>query len=116
MEIKYEIKCNYFVIMNCEHFKRLMSENAQLKSETDTVLRMLRETRLASLQFSLNVANDRVQTDDIIRGQNEFIKDLNVRISDLEAALSKEREVVLKMASEQQNWEFQENMRKLNFN
>ena len=101
--------------MNCEHSKRLMAENAQLKSETDTVLRMLRETRLASLQFSVSVANDRVRTDDIIRGQNEFIKDLYVKIADLEAALNKEREVALKMASELQNWEFQENMRKLNF-
>ena len=101
--------------MDSENAKRLMAENAQLKSETDTVLRMLRETRLASLQFSVSVANDRVRTDDIIRGQNEFIKDLYVRISDLEAALSKEREVALKMASELQNWEFQENMRKLNF-
>ena len=101
--------------MSCEHSKRLMAENAQLKSETDTVLRMLRETRLASLQFSVSVANDRVRTDDIIRGQNEFIKDLYVRITDLEAALSKEREIALKMVSELQNWEFQENMRKLNF-
>ena len=104
-----------YVIMNCENVKRLMAENARLKSETDTVFRMLRETRLASLQFSLSVANDRVRTDDIICGQNEFIKDLYVKISDLEAALSKEREVVLTMASELQNWEFQENMRKLNF-
>ena len=99
--------------MSCKNVKRLMAENAQLKSETDTVLRMLRETRLANLQFSVSVANDRVRTDDIIRGQNEFIKDLYVKIADLESALSKEREVVLKMACELQNWEFQENMRTL---
>ena len=101
--------------MDCENVKRLLAENLQLKAETDTVLRMLRENRLASLQFSVSVANDRVRSDDIIRGQNEFIKDLYVKISDLEAALKKEREVVMKMASELQNWEFQENMRKLNF-
>ena len=64
----------YLVIMNCKNVKHLMAENAQLKSETDTVLRMLRDTRLASLLFSLNVANDCVLTDYIIRGQNEFIK------------------------------------------
>ena len=92
-----------------------MAENAQLKSETDTVLRMLRDTRLANLQFSVSIANDRARTDDIIRGQNEFIKDLYVKIADLETALAKEREVVVKMTSELQNWEFQENMRKLNF-
>ena len=101
--------------MDCENVKRLLAENLQLKAETDTVLRMLKENRLASLQCSVSVANDRVRTDDIIRGQNEFIKELYVKISDLEAALKKEREVVVKMASELQNWEFQENMRKLNF-
>ena len=101
--------------MDCENVKRLLAENVQLKAETDTVLRMLKENRLANLQYSVSVANDRVRTDDIIRGQNEFIKDLYVKISDLEAALKKEREIVVKMASELQNWEFQENMRKLNF-
>ena len=101
--------------MDCENVKRLLAENLQLKAETDTVFRMLRENRLANLQFSVSVANDRVRSDDIIRGQNEFIKELYVKISDLEAALKKEREVVMKMASELQNWEFQENMRKLNF-
>ena len=101
--------------MDCENVKRLLAENVQLKAETDTVLRMLKENRLANLQFSVSVANDLVRTDDIIRGQNEFIKDLYVKISDLEAALKKEREIVVKMASELQNWEFQENMRKLNF-
>ena len=102
--------------MDCENVKRLLAENVQLKAETDTVLRMLKENRLANLQFSVSVANDRVRTDDIIRGQNEFTKDLYVKISDLETALKKERETVVKMASELQNWEFQENMRKLNFN
>ena len=101
--------------MDCENVKRLLAENLQLKAETDTVLRMLRANCLANLQFSVSVANDRERSDDIIRGQNEFIKDLYVKISDLEAALKKEREVVMKMASELQNWEFQENMRKLNF-
>ena len=101
--------------MDCENVKRLLAENVQLKSETDTVLRMLKENRLANLQFSVSVANDRVRTDDIIRGQNEFIKDLYVKISDLETALQKERETVVKMASELQNWEFLENMRKLSF-
>ena len=101
--------------MDCENVKRLLAENLQLKAETDTVLRMLRENRLAILQFSVSVANDRARTDDIIRGQNEFLKDLYVKFSDLEAALKKERGVVMKMASELQNWEFQDNMRKLNF-
>ena len=101
--------------MECENVKRLLAENVQLKAETDTVIRMLKENRLTNLQFSVSMANDRVRTDDIIRGQNEFIKDLYVKISDLETALQKERETVVKMASELQNWEFLENMRKLSF-
>ena len=101
--------------MNQENAKRLIADNAQLKSETDAVIQMLNENCIATLRFTVSIANERVKTDDIIRGQNEFIKDLYVKISELEVALKKEREVVVKMASELQNWEFQENMRKLNF-